>query len=94
LKFDEIIFFDTRPFDFGPLNSISGQLAFYYQNRKINASKISPVNLPAPCSYKLMKNYYPNKISIIKKVCKIYKYKKKSQVNLMQIIYIIFQKLI
>ncbi len=77
LKFYEIIFFDTRPFDFGPLNSISGQLTFYNQNRKINASKISPVNLPAPSSYKLMKNYYPNKVSIIKKVCKILKYKKK-----------------
>lgn len=69
-KYKNIIFFDTRPFDFGPLNSIAGHLLFLKKNIK-TCKIISPKNLPAPSSHVLMKNYYPTKKNIIQEVKKI-----------------------
>ena len=69
-NFKNVIFFDTRPFDFGPLNSILGHL-LKNNNKRLTISIISPKNSPAPSSFRLMKSYYPNKLNIIKEINQI-----------------------
>ena len=80
--YKNIIFFDTRPFDFGPLNSILGFLVKDFKKIKFNTFIISPKNTPAPSSYLLMKKYYPTSKNIVDLVLKILKKKNKPLIKL------------
>lgn len=70
LNYKDIIFFDTRPFMFGPLNSILGLLNTIKQKGKSNFYTISPENKSCPASHNEMKKYYPTYNTIIKRVLK------------------------
>lgn len=81
LSYKKVIFFDTRPFNFGPLNSISG-LMMKNLDKKINIYIISPKDIPAPASYLLMKKYYPTKKNIIDLVLNILGKKKRDEIKI------------
>jgi len=81
-SYKKIIFFDTRPFNFGPLNSILGLITKNFRNNKFKTYVISPKDTPAPSSQILMKKYYPTKKNIVNLVLSILGNEKKININL------------
>tara|TARA_B110000503_G_scaffold50734_1_gene82062 strand:+ start:2085 stop:3110 length:1026 start_codon:yes stop_codon:yes gene_type:complete len=80
--YKKIIFFDTRPFNFGPLNSILGLLTKNLKQSQFEIHTISPQDTPAPSSHLLMEKYYPTKKDIINLVLNILGKKQKIKINL------------
>jgi len=81
-SYKKIIFFDTRPFNFGPLNSILGLITKNFRNNKFKTYVISPKDTPAPSSQILMKKYYPTKKNIVNLILSILGNEKKININL------------
>ena len=81
-NYKKIIFFDTRPFNFGPLNSILGLLTKNLKRNQLEIHTVSPQDTPAPSSQLLIKKYYPTKKDIIRLVLNISGNKQKIKINL------------
>jgi pyruvate dehydrogenase E1 component beta subunit len=69
LKYDEIILFDTSPYEFGLLSGLVGFLGIS-SNKIIKIKKFSPPFTPCPTSPSLTKNYYINYRKIIEYIQK------------------------
>jgi len=79
LDYENVFFFDTRPFSFGPLCSFLGLIKLRNHRSTINFFSISPPNQSCSASYKDIKIYYPTFYDIIKKVLRVEK--KKIKIN-------------
>ena len=74
--YNEVIFFDSAPFDFGILSGISSLLKVNNKSNQ-NFSYLSPKNEPSPSAPSLAKNYYKNQYDLINLILNIKKIKKK-----------------
>ena len=73
-QFQNILFIDSAPYEFGLLSGIQSLISGRVKN--VNFFYLAPPNRPAPSSPKHMKEYYINKNQIINKVCWILDKKK------------------
>jgi len=69
IKYDEIILFDTSPYEFGLLSGLVGFLGIV-SNKVMKIKKFSPPFTPCPTSPYLTKNYYINYRKIIEYIQK------------------------
>ena len=79
-KYDNLIFVDSAPFEFGILSGIMSLISVK-SNKKFRYNYLSPKNHPAPSAVKLVKNYYIDYQIIIKKIMSELKIKKKIKIK-------------